>query len=521
MGSFVKVYGDPKITDPEKKEAFIEGAKKLIHEGGMMQFETVNMFGKEIALIHPPEVDEDGEIYFHYNYFGDCAWETAGLDTKKARFWSEKKGSQQFSDVVIAIHMLQDMYADGYSFTTSDGEFFAGDYILGWINYVLETSFTCDDRIKTWELYEALHEDKWCDEEDEIWRIKELFWELSPEGRSRDLGAFLTLEYFSDKERLFEAYGRVAEEEQDESKKKLNTIDRIRRYEKVVSKIISEYGNSDDNLNELMAMLKYEGSERLKRYNDDAKAGESIKQLYWLCAFESSLIPCQTAVRILADAFEKDFWELWDKVKDDAVDMLTVVYPPDALRESSEKDNGCICNTADYLAIPDYVYRLSLDRDYDSDYHYDFSDDDRLYWWKPEGNVKISEDMKKWFEELKERYLRIVETEKFDLEDMDFLKWMLELLDDADNTFRRIHAFNTQYYEFLMHSADDRFRALLKLFEELIEENREEGSVIERLHRQWWDLGDTRIIYNPARLRIKRYLALIANKELRKEVFGF
>ena len=187
MGSFVRVYGDPKITDPEKKEAFIEGAKKLIHEGGMMQFETVNMFGKEIELIHPPEMDEDGEICFHYNYFGDCAWETAGLDTKKAQFWSEKKGGQQFSDVVIAIHMLQDMYADGYSFTTSDGGFFAGKEVIGWINYVLGTNFTCDDRIRLWKLYETLHEDKWCNEDDHIKEIDELYSYLTPKAKAAQI----------------------------------------------------------------------------------------------------------------------------------------------------------------------------------------------------------------------------------------------------------------------------------------------------------------------------------------------
>ena len=55
---------------------------------------------------------------------------------------------------------------------------------------------------------------------------------------------------------------------------------------------------------------------------------------------------------------------------------------------------------------------------------------------------------------------------------------------------------------------------------EIAEENREEGKIIEKA-RSSWDITSRNVTHNIGRLRLKRYLAVMANKKLREKYFGF
>ena len=57
MGTFVNFYGDMTVA-PEKLPELTERMARLWEQGGMMQVEDVNLFGKHISLLHQPEPDE-------------------------------------------------------------------------------------------------------------------------------------------------------------------------------------------------------------------------------------------------------------------------------------------------------------------------------------------------------------------------------------------------------------------------------------------------------------------------------
>ena len=59
--------------------------------------------------------------------------------------------------------------------------------------------------------------------------------------------------------------------------------------------------------------------------------------------------------------------------------------------------------------------------------------------------------------------------------------------------------------------------ALLKM---LYEENKEDGKIIEYA-RENWDMVSKNVTQNIARLRLKRYLSVMANTKVRKKYFGF
>ena len=63
MGTFCDYNGNMTIPD-EFKDEFNENMIKILQRGGMMQFENVHMYGKEIHLIRPVECDEEGKACY-------------------------------------------------------------------------------------------------------------------------------------------------------------------------------------------------------------------------------------------------------------------------------------------------------------------------------------------------------------------------------------------------------------------------------------------------------------------------
>ena len=70
------------MTIPDEfKDEFNENMIKILQRGGMMQFENVHMYGKEIHLIRPVECDEEGSI-LSFNYFEDDLWESVLFNSR-------------------------------------------------------------------------------------------------------------------------------------------------------------------------------------------------------------------------------------------------------------------------------------------------------------------------------------------------------------------------------------------------------------------------------------------------------
>ncbi len=64
------------------------------------------------------------------------------------------------------------------------------------------------------------------------------------------------------------------------------------------------------------------------------------------------------------------------------------------------------------------------------------------------------------------------------------------------------------------------YRAAVKLLERIADENREEGKIIEKVKCSW-DMVNRSVTHNVGRLKLKRYLSVMANHRLRKKYFNF
>lgn len=166
--------------------------------------------------------------------------------------------------------------------------------------------------------------------------------------------------------------------------------------------------------------------------------------------------------------------------------------------------------------------------------------DDMILFWKDDGQIQFSDSLLEWFKELRERFDQIKEV-KVSIKKP--LEWITGLMKYADKNYYHIYTINDFYEETIAHPDDQRYLVLWKLYDEMLHdpEMKKAGSVIfvpdgpeyenRGVHypkdqlirplRTFWDLMSPDKRNNKARVTFRRYMALVANKELRMKVFGF
>lgn len=132
--------------------------------------------------------------------------------------------------------------------------------------------------------------------------------------------------------------------------------------------------------------------------------------------------------------------------------------------------------------------------------------------------MEIPEETDQWLRKLGERYRKLLEVQE--TENVDFLEYFFGLLEQINEFYKRVFPFQEMFYDFLQNDSRREYRAALKLLEELDQENREDGRIIEKLSGSW-DLNSYNVTHNAGRMRMKRYLAVLANRRLREMYFGF
>ena len=140
MGTFVGVMGDVSIPK-EHWETYAAQMLTVLTQGGMMQYDTIQLYGKNIMLIHKPEFDTDrGVVEWQYNYIENDYWEPCTLD---ASGWltTGKVGQKQFRDVVQAAYVLETYAPGANAFAHMNGHLFPTDRYVGWLNQILGTNF--------------------------------------------------------------------------------------------------------------------------------------------------------------------------------------------------------------------------------------------------------------------------------------------------------------------------------------------------------------------------------------------
>ncbi len=500
MGTFADFFekGNVGVAD-NKIEEFAERVQKLYQSGGMMDVDIIQLCGKRVATIKKAEMDEEG-MDFYYNYFEDTRWENAGFSRKRKRVWSNKIGWNAFHRAVVAAYVLQEHYTDNVAVAMVDGEPVTSWGYVGWLNYL----FNENKHIKNydmWKLFEAYHDanDEYLYWDD--WRI----WSDFGTTRYAFISGCEIYAVLYGVDKAIEEFETVEKQQVEElAFKGMKTVQKILQLH-----IRDKKDISDEACQEIMNKIRLYYLQE-EREEDNANPGNEADEL--LLGTLKIIDAPAFVVKGISELFNKDFWELWSQVKDVARRKHDILY-----------------GNEDYYVVP-----ISTE-----DFFHQ-SPDDMIPYWENDNRITFSEELWGWFKTLKQEYDIVLEGE---IEVKSLLNYMMDLLVEADENYYNIFAFSSFFEECLENSSDKRYQVLWCLFDKMIHdpELMKAGDVIfepegpehekEGLHywgeqpkrrlKSNWDFIKSSERNNKARVTLRRYMALVGNQLLRKQVFGF
>lgn len=482
MGTFIKYIDRSNGIPHEKRAEFKDRIKTLFQHGGMMDLQRQCLLGKEIITISP--TDYKGEqIDFTYNYYEDRQWENAGFSLKSFDVYSHDVGKSYFNWVMSAGYVLQGLYSDGDFLVIKDRPVtYDEKSYISWINSLFDSHFAWKnwDRFKVvWMIRDIAKDD--FDNDYHVLDIEPL--EFEETDSYSGLMSCLEVETLHLGSDWMDKYL----DEDDEH---------VYALIKPMREMLQSYKNEsledeDSQIEELLMgiyLIIKKGHPFLEafEFNDYYR---KIMETSYLFTSPVILLKC------ISELYGKDFWELFDRVENfQRTWDMTLHNPLPA------------CQLSQLL---------------------DIKNDDMIFLWKEDHQIQFSDELTAWFEELKKIFDNQLDKE-IHIEQPLF--WIMDLLEFACDNYVRIFAFQSFFEESLKNLNNQNYLILWKIFEEMCHDKDmlKNGKVIfingqqpsNKNSDEWWFI-DRNEMGNSARMKLKRYMALVANKELRKSVFGF
>lgn len=506
MGAFGEYLGSKEISE-EKKEIFSRQMMKILNYGGMMGFEAVRLYGHEMGLLKPVEIFSRENIHFHYNYFEDNVWETAGFKIDSCDLWSEKIGMAEFSDVIMAGYMLYEAYSEDGGMAIIDGEIIDSTEYMGWINHILGTSFSMKNRFNLWKNAENFALSRIRSGYDEF-LSKQMFSKIIPKELKYAAGGTELADL------LYIIHGTsTLIEEEKEMKQGTYSAD-ILKCRQLLEKYFEN--NIDNPIEELWNFLKKEFGIREKESDDRMKE----------IADMSLRIPARVFVYLAVEINgNMEFWKEWKELKDVVYqDEKVTNYESNELMQWRKEEQETPIEpvaTSKFLRQDGFFTFFNTPEELEGKPNYYISDDDRLYWWDGSDEVKISEKTDKWLKELVKQHKKLEETEEYEKAKQDFQKYFWNTIVEIEDYYKRIFPFRNMFYEFLENGNRKEYIAAVVLLKKLAdsEEYRKAGEIIKYTRR--WELTSNNVTHNYARIQLKRYMSVMANRKIREKYFGF
>ena len=498
MGTFAGYTGGMDVPE-EERDDFTRKILKLLNYAGMMNFEVINMFGIELGLLKEVELDENGRAFFHYNYFEDDTWEDAGYNSKTGKFFTGKVGVKEFCNAVLAAYTLYECYDQTLGLTWLDADMVGCTGYTAWINHLFSNQYTMERRVKYFFdlMAQATIENSSYKENLEEWiydicpRVKEAALDKC------DFIDLILIQMGTDEIDTFAENMRESGE--------FGLYQYICDISACKEAVIRCFDNTDPETTEerIWDLLKLEIEDR-KAYEN--KLSDSVAEIAEYTLF----LPARVIVYLTAECVDQDFWEIWE-------DIGETVYD-DEIRKQYESDSEKAYRKSAMDKPIEPISTSTFLSAYGTFYE---TDADRLYWWDGTEEVTISDDLELWLQRLKKKYIEILKnTSKSTIRTDQFMKNFMKLLKEIDNKYHRIFAFSQMFYEFIDNSEQPEYQAAIELLRVLADENEEIGRMPENAER-YWSMLESEHVHNIGRLRIKRYLSLLANKKLRKKYLDF
>jgi hypothetical protein len=431
MGTFIDMTGDVNLPKEHMAE-YREMMARLFRAGGMMELGHIQLDGHIFETLREPAPDKDGIICCDYNIYEGCMWETAGFSD---HVFSGKVGWMQFCRVMSAALVLQEQLLDNRCYADLSDTYGFHRVMLGWLKYLFgdTVSLKFPD---VWDIYYQLSKNERCSMRmchraiyyESISNYLALYTPIAM--NIVEFGIDECLEYYAQDQEEYDSDKLFEKETVDE----LMSIARERRPQ--IQELHDKNPGKEEEI--LQMLLGW-----LCRRRD--KANEEYEELRSQLLLDA-VAPCgtQIVVKIIADVFERDFWELWEQVREGRIYRLTTINP---------LNNRPIVplSTEEFLEL---------------------EPDEMLHCLPVEKADTFSDEMKTWLRSLQARFRELLPMQPDYHSPAEFRKAIV-------NTFGRIadfymqskdaaYPFETMFYEFIDGYDNPNIRAWWKLFEEIL-----------------------------------------------------
>mgnify|MGYP007069872039 CR=1 FL=1 len=452
MGTFIGTLGTLSIPE-EHRQAFLDDAKRVASQGGLFSGSLTRIFGKQLRLLSFPSFDPEGEdkyADFTYSYYENDFWENAGIDLEDCTPYSEKIGWSQFNRTVQALYILAEIYSETpfFSYNTSQ---VAPSETIKWLRYVLDRDVQFTWRKDLWNVYELLAK-----------RKIEKYGKFES-GLEDILITYMPDNYdvisLTDIFALEKGVGALIDESHNKSEaengeeKKLSYTDFMRIYRNGIKDYqkISELGD-DAQIQFLLSFLTCK---------DEVREALSTDEYFGLKMGYTFLSP-KVMVKIISEMYQRDFWQLWNTVKDNITLKPTTFFNDEKPEITSD-----VITTEAFFSIDAWA---------------------RLYWWDDGSDVDLNEDISDWLKSKNQEFKEIC-SEPLSGSVNEWQKRFVTLLADHPKAF----CFEDVFYEFIGNFHDNKYKAAVLLLENTAEKKEE----------------------------YRHLLAVYANNKLRGTYFGF
>ena len=460
-------YGEINIPE-DKREELAQRIFEVMYKGGMAELEKISLYDRTIYIACPPSLDEDGAIRASYNYFDDASWNSIAYYPDTCELEGGNILLHYVVIVVRAIYYLLEFYSSTYAIMSENSNVKAFPLVIGWLNYLFDESYT-NKRVEN------------------ISRIHRLIKEKRPEFNEDLTYLYRNSRPYTNKKMMEDALSYLLD--YDVEIESPNSFTCATDWAK-------------DFIFEMHALKN-------DRHKDNEEMVSVLKKIYFT-PFELSgdlsvslkpglidigiyILPHDFTVRVIAQTFDLDLNELRAEL------------------ENSLPDHSVAWHETEEM-LP--VKETKLCEFYDGE----ITDDDcALFWSSDSDRIVFSPEMETWIDDLATEIKDIVSGGER-LSPDRFLHELMDALHEANELYSRVYAPEEMFYYFIEHMNDIHVQAALILFKRLLKRNIS-YSVDMSKYFSWLSVPK-KSKFSSGRMQIKRFLAIMANRELRSRILG-
>ena len=427
----------------------IECVKRVANIAGLFETRHMRAYDEDFDLLCYPDCQKE-TVCFDYSYFEGAQYEKITVNCRTGDIHSGYTGFKQFGAAVRALAVLAKSYSN--SFFCNDN--WVGSKEMRWLSYVLDMPNTLPCHTTIWDDYED-----YMQHIDDDSKISSMDYFNSYEGNSANCDEINLIFYVNDVINTDFVNNCVNNKESVDKSSYGYWIRSMARFLWLAKKDSAKTEN--ELLSHYMKILR-----NISKIREEIISGVNVSPVKELFATVAPPI----TVKLIATIYDLDFWQLWSDNKNEIGVTSSIFYD-----ESTE-----------YITVDDANYLAPIT----TEEFFGVKSEDRLYWWREDGDVVIDSKTQKWLDHMAEQHRTHIETMS---EDFSAVEWHERLVRFLGRHNDKIKMIEHLYCEFLNSFHIKEYRAWIEMLEVLADN----------------DINECR-----------RLIAVLANQKLREKVFG-